>query len=160
MCSSAVARQMGFPLGMGLPSRWGACSMNLASNYMNNKTKLKKKKRPRESSNRQKKNQIIFFHCPFKIEKMLTKSLKPKTVKKNKKKLENGPTAHRNLQLKPNWWNTKMETLWQNKNLFPQQFPEYMERSCKKPHTFLMYIRWNQSQLTRLKCHGNLKNTN
>ena len=52
-----------------------------------------------------------------------------------------------------------METLWQhrNKNL-SSQFPEYMWSSCKKPWTFLMYIRWNQNQLTRPKCYGNPKN--
>ena len=33
-------------------------------------------------------------------------------------------------------------------------------KSCKKPWTFLMYIRWNQNKLTRPKCHRNPKNTN
>ena len=54
-----------------------------------------------------------------------------------------------------------METLWQHKNKnLSSRFPEYMRRSCKKPWTFIMFIKWNQNQLTRSKYHENPKNTN
>ena len=101
---------------------------------------------------------------PFKTEKILSKSLKPKTVKKKKKKKRKEKFENGTLLIEICNKNQADKILkWKHfDNIKIKTYPHNFLNTCKgvvKSHE-LMYIRWNQNQLTRPKCHGNLYNTN